>query len=520
MKQFCHSLIALSCFLYSSISLSVPERVLLEGWHPASVILAEGNNSLAIERLREYTEIQKTLFENIDLHPQTKKFLDQVWDSLESFNLDQFHRNLPEETENGRLLRVYGGLVDNRYPIGPNPIAGMNSSGEPTVMGNFSATIASQRTPNIDETQYLLEAGVQVGVGKIEWTSIQQALTEILAMSTGQNPELQGDPNAPWQQPFRAKVKLLNPKLDDEDVDILAPIWASYPALAELIARFGEIEDIIYFDTGLPYRRFSGSFRLLPERMKKHYPHLANHLDDFHRLLRGSIRLHDKRGDLLSANINSKTLRGQINMYVANGRILPVKHNKVILDAPAIPDNKPWEIFAQLEATVSVLGINIHLQNTSARIHTLSTSEEFKLVGQITQVPTIRIDGNALGIFPTWMAEIPLPATFHEIITEFLTAACQGNDGNGVLAGIHFKPASSGETSNLIAKVEFEGLQNFFVRFGMSIVNDRIIPDNRAQNELDDLFYDVQTAFASDLKGFESAVAKQLNKENVSIPTL
>lgn len=485
-----------------------PAALIVEGWRPASLILGGGNQQSAVQQMREYTALQHALFHNIDLDPQTDTFLEELWDSLETFNLSRFHKVLPTETSTGRELWVYGSLQQDRYPMGPKPLGAMTTAGTPKVMGDFSAKISSERLKAKKETTYLLQGQAQLGVGNVLWPNAEQALKEIVRMAAGQNPVLhQTNSAAPWHDRYYAEVARLNPKLKKEDLDVLVPIWASYPAVAALIARFGEVEDIVYFDTSLPYRRFTGSFRLLPERMAEYYPHLASHIKSFKRIFQGSMQVQDERGNLMSGSLNSETLRGELSMYVADGRILPVKGLEVQLDAPPIPHDRPWNFNANMQATMSVWGINMHIQQIKAKVQTLSTDDEFKLVARVNQVPKIRIDGKALGLFPTWMAEVPLPAKFYDIIYKFVAAACYGNDGKGVLAGLHFKSPVNKDSANLQLKVALEGLHNFFVQFGMGIVNDRILPNTRSQKELEQLFYDIQQAFGDDLDRFEAALA-------------
>ncbi|HEX4937251.1 MAG TPA: hypothetical protein VFX11_01140, partial [Candidatus Kapabacteria bacterium] len=62
--------------------------------------------------------------------------------------------------------------------------------------------------------------------------------------------------------------------------------------------------------------------------------------------------------------------------------------------------------------------------------------------------------------------------------------------------------AANGESAKLVVKSAFEGLDNFFVRVGMGIVSDRVIPDPQVSVELRKLIFDTQEAFAHDLDGF------------------
>ena len=246
--------------------------------------------------------------------------------------------------------------------------------------------------------------------------------------------------------------------------------------------------------------------------MKAFYPHIVGHLQNMDRLFRGSLRLEDERGELFSAELDSRTLRGTFQAFIADGRIVPIKGGKVMLDAPPIEDDKPWNFTAHMDSTMTILGVVTHINNAKARVQFLSTKEGAKLVGQMSDVPDIRVQGNALGIMPTSMIDVVLPKDIDEIIEEFIAVACKGNEGKGILVGAQFDESPSGDTSTITFKTAFEGLDNFFVRIGMGIVNDRVLPDERVSSELERLIFETQEAFASDLKGFEAIASARKHK--------
>ena len=195
---------------------------------------------------------------------------------------------------------------------------------------------------------------------------------------------------------------------------------------------------------------------------------------------------------------------------MADGRIVPIKGGKVVLDAPPMEQNKPLEFTAHMDSTMSILGVVTHIQNAKARVQFLSHDSGMKMVGQLNHVPDIQVQGNALGFMPTALIDVVLPKDLHEIIEEFMSVACLGNEGKGILVGAQFDQGEKGRTSTLAIKSAIEGLDNFFVRIGMGIVSDRVIPDPKVSTDLRKLIFDSQEAFASDLKGFEAVASKKV----------
>lgn len=502
MKVFRRAAIAASVLSVATMAAyAVTPDVITRGWKPQVDLIGSGDADTAVSNLRSISELQRVVLQNTEFHRQTQKFVDELWASLESFNLSRYYNLLPESDGDWRQLKVYGSRNGKLYRVGPEAEqVGFDTSGHDLRMGDMAALIQAKKREIEGTTRYLMQNTFELGVGQVQWDSVQRASEETLRIVVNGSPAF--DSQREQAQFYRDKVRQMNPELGPEDIDIIAPLWSAFPALWDMLAQMGKVEDVIYHDTNQGYRQLKASFVLEPEKMKRHYPAISNHMMRMERLLQGSLRLMDERGELFSGTLDSRTLRGSMQMFVADGQVLPVRGGRVILDAKPIPVGRPWEFTAHVDATMSVLGVVTHLQNLKARIQYQSMPDGMKMVSQITEVPDISVRGKALGIMPTSMINMVLPKNLDQIMKEFMTAACRGNDGKGILFGVQFQQATENRSARLLVKNAFEGLDNFFVRFGMGIVSDRVIPDPRVSEELRRLAFDAQAAFERDLDGF------------------
>ena len=503
MTGFARVLAATVLVTAASSSLAITPDIIVRGWQPSVEIAGSGDAATAVTNLRQIADLQQVVLKHTEFHPQTQQFIDDLWSSLQSFNLNKFYRLLPLQDGDWRELKVYGARNGDLYRVGPQASkVGYDVSAGPERMGDMSLVVRAKRLESKNETHYLLTNDMELGLGQVRWPSVQQATAETLRIVVDGAPTFSSPADAAASEMYRQKVIKMNPDLGPEDVNILAPLWAAFPAMWNLLSQTGHFENVIYHDLSLGYRQLEASFVLDPELMKKRYPALINHVLKMNRLFEGSIRLVDSRGELLSMDIDSKTMRAKIHAFVANGRIVPVKGGRVIVDAPPIPDGKPWELTAYMNGTMSILGVVTNIQNMKARIQVLSEPDGLKAVAQVTQVPDVSVRGNALGFMPTSMIDIVLPKNLDQIIKDFFTVACKGNDGKGILIGARFQQAEANQTARLTVKSQFEGLDNFFVRIGMGIVSDRVLPDPDVSKDLRRLVFDTQEAFVHDLNGF------------------
>ena len=82
---FCARVLALTLVLVGP-ALAVSPEVMTRSWKPPVEFLGAGNPQLAVTRMREMAELQDVVFNNSTYHKDTRKFIDNMWESLESFN--------------------------------------------------------------------------------------------------------------------------------------------------------------------------------------------------------------------------------------------------------------------------------------------------------------------------------------------------------------------------------------------------------------------------------------------------
>lgn len=504
MKSISGAITAVAFALTASAGFAFTADVLNRGWKPSVEMAGAGDTRLAIHNMRDMADLQRVLLQHTEFHQQTQQFVDELWASLESFNLDRFYNMLPEVDGDWRQLRVYGARNGALYRVGPDAEKiGVDVDGQIRNMGDLYTQVRARRleTEGIG-THYLLQNRLELGVGQVAWPSVKQATADTFRIIVDGSPAFSGALAHHSAQVYRDKINRMNPRLGAEDVAVIAPLWASFPAMWDLLAEMGRVEDVVYHDLTQGYRKLNAVFVLDPEKMRQRYPALASHIVHMDRLFNGTLRLSDSRGDLLTGEIDSKTLRGEFQAFVADGRVVPVSGGRVLLDAPDVPDGQPWALTAHLDGTFTILGVMTHIQNMKAHMQYLSLPDGAQLVARVNEVPDVSVRGNALGVMPTSMIDVVLPRNIDQIIEDFIAVACRGNEGKGILVGGQFQQARLGQTATLTVKSSFEGLDNFFVRFGMGIVSDRVIPDPNVSVELRKLVFDTQQAFSRDLEGF------------------
>ncbi len=493
----------------------ISSDVIQRGWKPSVEFSGAGDSKHAVVKMREMAALQEIAFKNTEYHKQTQEFIDELWSSLESFNLKKLYRMLPDKNGVWRQLTVVGSLDGDLYRLGPvqtnvdnDSAVGktntVNRSGEIQALGDLVSNVRVKELSSDAGTSYLIQNNLQLGIGAFSWDAVLGSGEEMLRLAVEGDARFGRNTKMPWAQDYRMKVQAMNPTLDEQDVEILAPLWAAFPESWSLLTKLGRVDDVVVEDDASGgYQHLKASFSLIPDLIEANYPELASHLDGLNALVKGSVEIEDDSGRLLRLTMDSNTLSGTIDAYVTQGRLLPVKNGQVVTNATPVLLGDGREFSARVDSTMNILGVVTKMRGIKTKIHYQPTEKGAVIETAMTQVPEIYVAGAALGFMPTVLIDLFLPTNIDELMREFMTVAVKGNDGKGIVTRTEFSQLSLGELAKVNVGVSFEALNNFMVRIGMGIVSDRIIPDSDVSKDIQQLIFDTEEAFSKDLDSFE-----------------
>lgn len=496
-------LICMTVALFAAPVMAVSPEILERGWKPSVAMAGDGQPEIAVHKLREMADLQRVVLKNTEYHEQTQSFVDGLWGSLERFDLRKFYSLLPEEEGDWRQLRVYGSRDGALYRMGPDASILGNAQGTPQALGDVSVLVKAKQVPSKGNYNYLLSSTLSMGVGEIRWPSVVDATEETFRIIVEGDEAFQKNSKFTPDFRYQAKVHAMNPQLGAEDVAIIAPLWAAFPEMWDLLAALGKVQEVVVDNPKhKDYQHLQASFQVDPAMMSSRYPELAEHLQKLNRLLKFDMDIANDQGRILRLSMDSSNLMGHLEAYVKDGRLLPVAGDKVLVDGVPLFGEGEQRFTASIDSTMNILGIITHMNNIKADLYYEQTPTGAKVSTQVNKVPDVEVAGYALGIMPTGLINLFIPRSIDALMIEFLEVACYGNNGKGVVAEMVFDQGESGEQSQVHFTSEFEGLDNFMVRIGMGIVSDRIIPDNDVSGDIRRLVFDTQDAFSKDLDSF------------------
>jgi len=494
-------LLALVYALLLPLSVQALEtHVVDRAWQPSVILMGGGQKDLAVKNMKDSLALQEKFFLNPYIDPETERFIDGLWSSLERFNLKRFYRLLPEEKATWRELNFYGAPKGDQYVVGPD----VAILGDDHMQNDFGELSAKVKASPIKKTNsFLLSSELNFGLGDIPWPQVVQSNQEFFELVTNGDASFLSMNNMSLDYRYVASVRQMNPDLSEEDIAVLAPIWAAFPQSWNMLASVGRVQDVVVTTLDdQPYKKMRSAFQLKPHLLQKKYPHLAKHISKLNELLVVKTTISNDLGELLTFSISSKDMTVSIEAYVQDGVLLPVANGKPIVGSQEIVADKQQRVFyAKTDLILDILGVTTEINDVKGVINYTENGDNAYLKMQMTQIPTVKIRGAALGIVPKGLINALMPGSIEALTLDLWETAIKGNNGQGIVAEMNFIH-NEDQLTQLQLNAQFEALDNFMIRTGVAIVNDRIIPSEAVTNDFRALISDTFKAFGDDLQDY------------------
>jgi hypothetical protein len=476
------------------------------GWAPLVSLYGRGDAAVGVKELRRLTAAYSTALHHTEIDAPTQEFIDVLLENLEDFDLDDFHEQLPEVHGKARELRVRGDLLGKRYLVrraDDKPLQ-VSPRGPRNELLAMSGIVRS--TPGRghgDQPTYLLSGRYGLGVGALTWVGATQALAQFVdVLSLGRV----GEQVAPTPSAeARAQAAALHAGLPSEDLAIVSLLFDAYPELSRTLSRLGRVENVRTTWANKDYQQISLKLRGQLERFGEHYPALAKHLGRLDDLARVDVQWRDAQGrTLMTARLDSDKLLLELSGYVKGGKLLAARGAQVF-------DGEPLEyLSADFDKTRLVVNARFKMLGVVVKMKQLVLSnwyephESYARMGSaLRTVPaTIEVEGAALGFLPTRLVDAFIPGNIESIARDFFELTAKGNDKQGLVLDLSFGSTEGAGNGAIDAAIAAEVPDNFMVKIGIGMVNERLLPNDRAIAQAKRFGADLHDAFVRDLAAY------------------
>lgn len=456
----------------------------------------------AVSLLRRELDWQNTVVTATHLDPGARRIKNRLWKAVRSFNLDGLYKTLPDQQADWRSLTLRGQLASSHYQVaevGPDEFDKSLTS-----LGALASQLALRPRPTPADgpsgNHFELRARLRANVGPIAWDNVRKAAWGSLKHLTVA---------APIAPPVSGGLV----GGTGGQTEILLQLQPAFPKTYKWYLSIAAIPNLIIGRDGHASARHMHITVQLDDGLRRHYPQVADYLDQLKGFISGSFVIRNKAGRWLSVDFDSKRQRATIDGWVLDGHLVPSRNGAPrtrVVDTDASLDSLAFQSLVNLRLTT--LGVTVKLGDWPVDWQYRRSARGANFVGRITQQPKVDVSGSALGLVPRGVVDAMIPNNIEGIVDDFMRVLAHSNDGKGArLQVTHADNPGSG--SIVTASADGNTLDNFFVHFAVSLVNKRIIPDSAQFEGLKRLASDGLSAARSDTDVLVAAQNASRNKK-------
>lgn len=510
------------------------ETDITERWKPIVTFAGNGQPQLAIDRLRGINDVQKLMVDNSRFDDASRHFIDELWGSIEDFNLSRFYSILPEKNGDWRELHVEGRRQGDAYCYVDVSRQHNNAIERINTLGDSSLWVRAKKIdmPDHHQTHYLMGMDWRIGWGSYSWQSFRNTVNQSVALLSLPNEKSTDLPDIAahnvvtkndaftkdiTKENIETAVRQMNPTLGDEDVAVIAPLWAAFPHLWESFAAMGKVEDVLVDkDTSIfsadPHRQGLRDVNIVisldRKKLKLNYPAIADYLQRINDLVTMNLAVANHDGRLMNLTLDTTGLKVRINMLVDGVGLVPVENGQAKRDKIVYFADQDIPMAAVVDASIDMLGVHTDISHIASTVNYHPYGDGVRIELAMNTLPTVKVQGRALGIIPTGFIDTILPTRLDDIILEFMSVAIKGNEGKGIVASVTLENTPNWGVTNLTAKGDIEALDSLLARIGVAIVNQRLMPSEDQGQALLALTRASRKAFDEDLALYEKLVIR------------
>lgn len=476
------------------------QALMARGWRPFMVLAGpQASRRQSLDLLHDGLHLFQTMLMSTVLAPQIERIAADIWASLEDFDLGNLYALLPDKQGGWRSLTFVGRLVDGQYKVRRIPTAHWSTT-QLTTFGQMKALVSMHPAEDPRGTRYNTVMRWYAHTGPVPWGGFLKAVR--LGLTHLSHP-------APWPAPAaaRAGVAAANPGLTAAEQRILAQLWAAFPETANWLATIGVVRDLFArYDSAADARHMHIKLALRTDALSRRYPRVAAYLEQLGDFLTARLVIRNRQGHWLTVTLDTQDQVVTLDFWLHDGLLVPSRGGRpmrAVLE-PGYPATAQWR---------ALLTLNLHAYGVNVIIHDLQTDWQYTrlnrgavFIGRLTYVPEVDVSGRLLGILPTSWFEGRLPVSIEGTVDDFMQVLASSNNGQGAKFVVRYDAVASGHVLKVGA--DWDGLDNFFVRFGVGMVSDRVLPDVEQARGLQTLFHDLLLAWGRDLQKWTTVAAR------------
>lgn len=284
-------------------------------------------------------------------------------------------------------------------------------------------------------------------------------------------------------------------------------LYRALPNFCTLSDKYVHVHKVMQIKEheGIFYTHYNLKLTAKLDAMKRDYPHIERYMRRIQHIFRIYLALRTFSGNNifefnLNSDINSSVDFISISYCTKEGLVIPYDKEgvPVFSEAYELKKLEDFTFYTELDIFSNVYGLKILTDNILAttlyQLTKISESMDFKLA----RVPDCEVYGRAYHIVPRWVIDLVIPGNIDAIINKFSRVMVHANKGEGSVARFHWDTKNP-ENIVFTTLASSELVDNFFIRFGFRIWQDKFSIDRETFKEMKSIVAKLIQAMIEDI---------------------
>lgn len=260
------------------------------------------------------------------------------------------------------------------------------------------------------------------------------------------------------------------------------------------------------------------NLRLNLTQVKQQYPHLGAYIQNIKDDLSFvSSTVVTTKDDLLliKSIFNLAENSVEFRFKTARGQLIPVSRNGEPVFSRGIDPSSTTEFNGKIITgfKASVYGLTIENRGIESSLE-YREGQKTVLRSKLQKVPVAKFRGSLFGFIPPGFLDVMMPGSLEGYAKIFGDGLVNGNAGKGAFAEVKFDSPASGK-SIMTSQITAEIKDDFFLTFGLRILNDYLWPDDDTISDFRELSTRVAICLDKDVDKLKPKYSPQNQPKSV-----
>jgi hypothetical protein len=444
------------------------------------------------DKIVEFLILLRNIFTVSKYDKNAEEFHEFLSNSFENFDFKAlFNSKYMEKTgEDSRWVTYSGKYNPNYYYISlinipfetiPNPDFGDYSA----YFGLKRKESSSYQSPTYPKLpSYLMNLKVNSNFGNISHETGSLLLEQLLRVIDPTNlKDMESGESKRYPKLKKPNERKIIYQLE-KDFPKLLQFLNSYTTSSSLLAQ--EAENNAYTKM-----QFAGELNQKTIRVK--YPYLGDYLDNLKDLGWIKLELILPTGQkILEAGLSSEKLQLTAKLFTKNGKIIPYTisgklENLDFKNEIALTTVNKLDYKINIQFHGNIFGLEFDSKSILLNAVYTKKPNEGKIKIQFSKFDKIHVSGGFSYVIPVWLINFVIPGNLEDLANHFAFVVQKANAGKGSVA--EFTWTNKNKNWEFNSELNTEIIDNFFIRFGLRIWNNKFLPTTEAREELGKFIY-------------------------------